>query len=363
MRKGIKFRLYPTEEQKQQLCKLFGSMRYVYNKAVEVYLETKQNQMNYPTYHELKTMLYYHKKTQQGQFLQEIDPIAITLSLRNFSSALNDYLKGEKKEPRFKTKYGNQSITFMNNGQIQFDNQFIYLPQLGALQYVKTLDFDNIKAITISKNRCNQYFITINTSFQQTKLVPSKNVIGIDVGINVFCTTSNGDVIENPRYYEKQLKKLSREQKRLSRMQKGGKNYGKQCIKIAKIHQTIKNQRETFLHKLSTKLIRENQIICVEHLVIKSMLKNHRLAKVISSASWSTFFDMLEYKAKFYGRKIIKVNTYFPSSQTCSNCGYKNKQLKDLNIRYWTCPKCHSKHDRDLNASINIRDKGLKQLK
>ena len=363
MRKGMKFRLYPTEEQKQQLCKLFGSMRYVYNKAVEVYLEAKVNKMSYPTYNELKTMLYYHKKTENGKFLQEIDPIALTISLRNFSLALNSYLKGEKQEPSFKTKYGNQSITFMNKGQIRYDDQFFYLPQLGALQYVKTLDFDNINAITISKNRCDQYFVSINTSFQQIKLPKSKNVVGIDVGINVFCTTSNGAVIENPRYYEKQIKKLAREQKRLSGMQKGGKNYGKQCKKIAKIHLNIKNQRENFLHNLSTKLIRENQIICVEKLDIKSMLKNHDLAKSISSVSWSTFFGMLEYKAKFYGRKIIKVNTYFPSSQTCSCCGYQNKQLKDLNIRFWVCPECKSEHDRDLNASINIRDKGLTQIK
>lgn len=183
--------------------------------------------------------------------------------------------------------------------------------------------------------------------------------IGIDVGIKEFYSDSSGNRVANPKYLEKSMHKLIREQRKLSRRQKGSNNRNKQRIKVALVHEKITDQRKDFLQKQSTMLIRENQTICIEDLKIKNMMRNHKLAQHISSASWSKFFDMLSYKSVWYGNTIVKVPTMYPSSQTCSCCGFKNPRIKNLAIRNWECPKCQTKHDRDTNASINILNKGL----
>ena len=184
-------------------------------------------------------------------------------------------------------------------------------------------------------------------------------MIGIDVGIKEFYSDSNGNVVNNPKYLEKSMRKLAREQRRLSRKQKGSNNRKRQRVKVAKVHEKITNQRNDFLQKQSTILVSENQTICIEDLNVKGMIRNHKLAQHIASCSWSKFFAMLEYKATWYGNDIIKVPTMYPSSQTCSCCGYKNPFVKNLSIREWECPNCHAKHDRDKNAAINILNKGL----
>lgn len=183
--------------------------------------------------------------------------------------------------------------------------------------------------------------------------------IGIDVGIKEFYSDSNGTVVSNPKYLERSMRKLIREQRKLSRKPKGSNNRTKQRVKVALVHEKITNQRNDFLQKESTKLIRENQTICIEDLKVKNMMRNHKLAQHISSASWSKFFGMLVYKAAWYGNDVIKIPTMYPSSQTCSCCGYKNPLVKNLAVRIWECPDCHSIHDRDTNAGINILNKGL----
>ena len=211
-----------------------------------------------------------------------------------------------------------------------------------------------IKSATISKTPSNQYYISILVDTENIQLPKNDNKIGIDLGIKEFAICSNGDRFDNPKNLRKFEKKLSKLQKDLSRKQKGSNNRYKARLKVAKLHQKIANQRKDFLQKLSTKIISENQVIVLEDLKIKNMLQNHKLAKAISEVSWAKFRTMLEYKASWYGRKVIIAPSNYASSQLCSKCGYKNSDVKNLELRKWTCPQCGKKHDRDINASINL---------
>ena len=217
----------------------------------------------------------------------------------------------------------------------------------------------HINNVTVERTPTGKYFVVLNVDFEPEVRHNNGGVIGIDVGIKDFYADSNGNVVNNPKHLEKSMRKLKREQKRLSRKQKDSSNRNKQRIKVARVHEKITNQRNDFLQKQSTMLVRENQMICIEDLNVKGMIRNHKLARSIASVSWSRFFTMLEYKAGWYGSTIIRVPTMYPSSQTCSCCGYQNPLVKDLSVRSWECPECHTIHNRDTNASINILNKGL----
>ena len=221
------------------------------------------------------------------------------------------------------------------------------------------MEVGHINNVTVEKTPTGKYFAALNVDFEPKFKQNNGNQIGIDVGLKEFYTDSNRNKVDNPRYLEKSEKKLKREQRKLSRKQKHSSNRNKQRIKVARIYEKITNQRNDFLQKESTKLVRENQTICIEDLNVKGMIRNHKLAKAISSVSWSKFFTILEYKATWYGNEIIKVPIMYPSSQICSCCGYKNPLVKNLAIRSWECPQCHTKHDRDFNAAVNILNKGL----
>ena len=221
------------------------------------------------------------------------------------------------------------------------------------------MEVGHINHAVIERTPTGKYFIVLNVDFEPEKLSAVDKSVGIDVGIKNFCHMSDGTVIDNPRHLEQMTRRLKREQRRLSRKKKGSSNRQKQRLRVARINERIADQRNDFLQKLSTKLIRESQTICIEDLNVKGMVRNHKLARCISSASWSKFFSMLDYKASWYGRTVTRVPTMYPSSQTCSCCGYKNPEVRNLAVRKWECPVCHTVHDRDLNASINILYKGL----
>lgn len=360
MNKGVKFRIYPTKKQENLILQTLGCCRLIYNKGLDMRDKAYKNGEKIG-YTQTSSMLTEMKKSDDFAFLKEVDSIALQQSLRDLDRAYQNFFKKLARFPQFKSKHTNhQSYRTLNQGnKIRIVGKYIKLPKLGYVKIKQSMEVGHINNVTVERTPTDKYFVVLNVDFEPEPRPNAGGIVGIDVGIKEFYSDSNGNVVNNPKYLEKSMRKLAREQRKLSRKQKGSNNRNKQRIKVAKVHEKITNQRNDFLQKQSTMLVSENQTICIEDLNVKGMLRNHNLAKAISSVSWSKFFTMLEYKAIWYGSEIVRVPTMYPSSQTCSCCGYKNPLVKNLAIRNWECPRCHTKHDRDTNASINILNKGL----
>lgn len=360
MKKGIKFRAYPNKQQQKLINGTLGCCRLIYNKGLAMRSEAfKEGQKI--GYNETSAMLTHLKKKENFAFLKDVDSIALQQALRDLDCSFKNFFEKRSRYPQFKSKHNNHQLyrTINQGNKIRIVGKYIKLPKLGYVRIKQSMEVGNINNVTVEHTPTGKYFVVLNVDFEPEQHPNSGGIVGIDVGIKEFYSDSNGNTVSNPKYLEKSQHKLIREQRRLSRKQKGSNNRNKQRIKVAKIHEKITNQRNDFLQKQSTILIRENQTICIEDLNVKGMIRNHKLAKSIASVSWSKFFTILEYKAAWYGNKIIKVPTMYPSSQTCSCCGYKNSLVKNLAIRKWECPACHTTHDRDTNAGINILKKGL----
>lgn len=360
MQKGIKFRIYPNREQQNIINQTLGCCRLIYNKGLAMRNEAYQNG-NKIGYSQTSAMLTELKKQDDFVFLKVVDSIALQQSLRDLDRGFVNFFQKRARHPQFKSKHNqHQSYRTINQGDnIRIVGKYIKLPKLGYVKVRQSMEVDKINNVTIEHTPTGKYFAVLNVDFEPQPMLNQGGKIGIDVGIKEFYSDSNGNEIPNLKYLEKSMRKLMREQHKLSRKEKGSSNRNKQRIKVALVHEKITNQRNDFLQNESTKLIRENQTICIEDLKVKNMMRNHKLAQHIGSVSWSKFFDMLLYKSAWYGNDIVKVPTMYPSSQTCSCCGYKNPLVKSLSVRRWECPKCHTKHDRDTNASINILNKGL----
>lgn len=362
--KSFKYRIYPNKQQKNQIAKTFGCVRFVYN----YYLD-----MRIKAYEKDKTTLNYYDcakdlKRLKTEFvwLKEADSRALQSSLEDLDRAYQNFFKKNAKFPKFKNKK-THSFSYRSKyalGNIQYMGKYIKLPKLGRVKTKnKLIPQGRILSATVSQEPSGRYYVSLNCTDVEVNVLPTvdKN-IGIDLGIKDFAITSDGEKIPNPKYLQQSLQKLAKLQKELSRKTRGGSNWKKARVKVARLHEHIANQRKDYLHQLSTKLVRQSNIICVENLQVKNMTENHILARNIADVSWSEFVRQLEYKAGWYGRKLVKVDRWFPSSQICSCCGEQFTVTKDLSVREWMCPKCNSKLDRDINAAINIRNEGLKIL-
>ena len=360
MNKGVIFRAYPNKAQQELINKTLGCSRLVYNKGL-AFRNEKYAKGEKTGYNQTSAMLSSMKKEEKYSFLKEADSIALQQALRDLDKAFVRFFEKKANHPVFKSKHHYQLSyrTLNQQNSIRIEGNRIRLPKLGFVKIRQSEEVGHINNVTVRRTATGKYFVVLNVDFEPEKKEECNSFTGIDVGIKSFYTDSNGNVVKNPKYLEKSQEKLKREQRKLSRKKKDSKNKQKQRKRVARVHEKIANQRNDFIHKITTKLVSENQVIAVEDLNIKGLLKNHKLARAISSVSWSKFYDTLEYKAEWYGREVIKVPTMYPSSQTCSKCGYKNPLVKNLSVRTWECPCCHAKHDRDLNASVNILNKGL----
>lgn len=365
MIKAYKYRLHPTKEQAEFFEKSFGCVRFVYNWALNQRIEAYQKDGTRISWVDSCKQLTELKKQEKTKWLCEVANQSLQSSIRNMDSAFTRFFREKKGFPKFKSKkHSKQSFQFVDKVRIDFETHRVKLPKIGEVKFGKNREFvGKMGTCTVSKTPTGKYYISILVD--DGKPMPEKTPIkadtsvGIDVGIKDFAVLSNGQVYSNPKFLEKDEKRLKVLQRRLSRKQKGSKRRERARLAVAKQHEKIKNHRENFIHQVTSRIVRENQTVVIEDLNIEGMLKNHNLAKHIKSASWSEFFRQLQYKCDLYGKNLIRIGRFEPSSKMCL-CGYINKDLT-LKDREWDCPQCGRHNDRDLLAAMNIKRFGLQK--
>ena len=359
--KAFKYRFYPTQEQEQNLVHTFGCVRYVYNRSLRYRTDQYYQHQNSIGYNQNIVLLPQWKKDPETQWLNDVSSVPLQYTVRNLQTEFKNFFQCKAKYPQFKSKHSNQSATYASNA-FQYDAKTKTLKlakHSEVLNIVWSRDFEGTPStVTVSKTPSGKFYISVLVDVVTQQLPKTDKVIGIDVGIKHIVVTSDGVKVGNPKNTAKHAKRLAKYQRRMCKKQKGSKNHVKAKLKVAKVYEDICNRRKDFTHKLTTKLIKENQTICLETLLVKNMVKNPKLAKSISDANWGEFVRQLEYKAGWYGRTIVKIDKWYPSSKRCNCCGYILKELT-LDIREWECPECHVVHDRDVNAALNIRAAGL----
>lgn len=362
VKRAYKYRFYPTPEQAEQLARTFGCVRYVYNRALAERSRAWTQEQRRVTHAETDKMLTQWKRDPDTVWLAEPSKGPLQAALRHLQDAYSRFWSKQTGYPKFKKKgktrdsatYFRNCFTY-RNGQIKLAKQSEPLDIRWSRPLPEGADPSQV---TVSRDSAGRYHISILVEDTITPHTPADTAVGIDAGITTLYTLSNGEKITNPRHEKKDREKLARAQRQLAKKQKGSKNRDKARRKVARIHARIADRRRDHLHKLSTRLVRENQVIAIEDLSVRNMVKNHSLARAISDASWAQFRTMLEYKADWYGREIIAIDRFYPSSKQCSACGMLQDSMP-LNIRDWACPGCGEIHDRDINAAKNILAAGL----
>lgn len=363
--RAFKYRLYPTENQKTLINKHIGSCRWIYNYALEKKTKAYTKDKTKLSRFQIQADLPYLKKAEETQWLKEVNSQSLQASLEYMDNAFVRFFRKKNGFPKFKNKhYSKQSFSVPQNTKVDWENKRVSVPKIKNIKFALNRKLEGeIKSSTISRTPTGKYFISIlvNTGIEipEKCKINEETSIGVDLGIKDFLITSNGEKISNPKYLRNHMNRLKKLQRQASKKQKWSNNKKKANLRVAKLHERIHNLRTDFLHKLSSRLVSENQTICLEDLSVENMIKNHKLAQAIVDCSWSKFNEFLEYKSLWRGVNIVKIGRFEPSSKTCSTCGCIKGDLT-LEIRKWECEKCHAEHDRDVNAAKNILQMGLK---
>lgn len=356
--RAYRYRFYPTQEQEQQLAHTFGCARYVYNHFLKVRTDAWYENQERIGYNGTAKMLTDLKKQTETLWLQDVSNVCLQQSLQNLDTAFKNFFQGRAKYPNFKKKHGMQSARYTTSG-FTFKNGKLKLAKHDKPLNIKWSRQFNGKptSCTVSKDAANRYHISILVE-EEIKTMPFvKKEVGIDLGLTHAVITSDGLKVNNQKYYRLQEKRLAKAQRKLSKKRKGSSNRAKARLRVAKIHAKISDQRKDFAHKLTTKLINENQVIAAESLQVKNLVKNRSLSKSIQDVGWHQITSMLEYKANWYGRSFVQIDRFYPSSKRCHVCGHISDKMP-LSVRLWDCPSCGNQHDRDVNAAKNILKAG-----
>lgn len=359
-KRAYKFRFYPTPEQELNLAKTFGCVRFAYNYMLRQRTDAWFQRQEKVGYHETSAMLTALKKQPEFAWLNEVSSVPVQQSLRHLQTAFGNFFARRNKYPTFKKKGGAQSAEYTTSA-FKWDGKTLSIAKNGALNILFSRTIPKaaiVTTVTVSKDTAGRYFVSMLCTDQVQAKTPVESKVGIDLGLSHFAILSTGEKIAAPNAFRKNEEKLAKLQRRLAKKTKGSANRKKAKLKVAKLHAKIADSRKDFLHKLSTRLVNENQVIAIETLAVSNMQKNRSLAKSIADASWSEFVRQLEYKSVWYGRELVGIDRWYPSSKRCSDCGHTVKSMP-LNVREWTCPECGTIHDRDINAARNVLAVGL----
>ena len=355
-----KFRLYPNKRQSELLSKHFGCSRFVYNYFLNQRKEQYRLTGKSDNYYIQSKILTELKKQEATAWLKEVNSQTLQFAIRSLEVAYTNFFHKRAKLPKFKSKRSKNSFTVPQCASVVDGRLFIPKFKDGIKCRVHREIKGKIGKVTIIKTPSGKYFVSVFTEEEYTNPVErTGKYVGVDMGLKDLLITSDGETFKNNRYARRYERKLARAQRHLSRKKKGSRGFENQRLKVARLHEKIANSRSDYLHKCSVSLIRRYDTICIENLNVEGMKRNHRLSKSIADASWGKFVSILTYKAEWNEKNVVKIDRYFPSSQTCNVCGYVNKQIKNLSIREWECPVCHTHHNRDVNAAINILRFGL----
>lgn len=364
MVKAYKYKIKPDKQQEELLQKFFGCVRYIYNWGLETKTSAYKKDGKAVNYLQLAKQLTLLKQQEDHEWLNECTTESLQQSLRGLDNAFTAFFRKKAKYPKFKSKKcSRNSAKFINSVHFDFDEWTVKLPKLGKVKLCKNRTFDQSTCkqgtCTVSQDHCGTYWCTITVDNLQPKPTKAKlvkdNAVGVDLGIKDYAILSDGTKFSNPKYLNNAKEQLDHLQKRFSKTQKDSVNHEKMRVAAAKCHRKISNRRSDFLHKLTSYLITRYDVICLEDLNVKGMVQNHHLARAIEDAAWAEFVRQLTYKAEWYGKHILYIGRFEPSSKLCHECGYINKELK-LSDRKWTCPECGTHHDRDVNAARNIKE-------